>query len=333
MTTATDFVFAIYSTSGAPQPGLTATWLTYKEIISGATASPPTVTDCGGGLYSVPWITVQGARYVGVIDFGPTANPRYVEYDSPSTAATNSGTPATVTATSKSLLQLRTLARQYADMPTDGFVSDQEINSYINASIAELYDLLVQKYGDDYYVKDPPYTFITDGVNNMFALPTDMYKLLGVDLQVAGSANGWITLRPFNRASRNRFLYPNVQATYGLMSNMRYRIHGANLWFSPIPAGGQTIRLWYVPRVLTLVADTNTFDGISGWEEYAVVDVAIKCLRKEESDVSVFMLQKQALTLRIEQAAENRDAGSPATVSDSSSGDGQGMDWGWGDPS
>jgi hypothetical protein len=57
-------------------------------------------------------------------------------------------------------------------------------------------------------------------------------------------------------------------------------------------------------------------DGISGWLEYVVCDSAIKMAQKEESDTSVLQLQKQALIKRIESAAENRDAGSPATIAD-----------------
>jgi hypothetical protein len=57
-------------------------------------------------------------------------------------------------------------------------------------------------------------------------------------------------------------------------------------------------------------------DGVSGWLEYVITDAAIKAMQKEESDVSVLMAQKAALVARIIAAAENRDAGNPATVAD-----------------
>jgi hypothetical protein len=47
-----------------------------------------------------------------------------------------------------------------------------------------------------------------------------------------------------------------------------------------------------------------------------IIDAAIKCLQKEESDVQVLMAQKAAMKRRIEVAASNRDAGSPLSVSD-----------------
>lgn len=59
-----------------------------------------------------------------------------------------------------------------------------------------------------------------------------------------------------------------------------------------------------------------TVDGVNGWEEYLVVDAAIKALQKEESDVSVLLAQKALLQRRIESAATNRDAAEPARVVD-----------------
>jgi len=213
------------------------------------------------------------------------------------------------------LLQLRTAAQQRADMVNSAFVSDVEWNSYINQSYYELYDLLVQKYGNDYFVADP-YTITTDGVLDSYALPTDFYKLLGVDLQLGTSQDSWVTLKPFNFAERNRYAVPNLQSFYGL-TNMRYRLRGMNkLWLTPFPAGGQNLRLWYVPRLTELVDDTSEADGVSGWTEYMICDAAMKALQKEESDVSVLMAEKMALIARIESAAENRDPGSPMTVAD-----------------
>jgi hypothetical protein len=59
-----------------------------------------------------------------------------------------------------------------------------------------------------------------------------------------------------------------------------------------------------------------TSTSISGWLEYVITDVAIKILQKEESDVSVLMAQKMALKQRIQEAASNRDAGRPDSISD-----------------
>lgn len=210
---------------------------------------------------------------------------------------------------------LRQAVRRRADMVNNNFITDDELTEYINGSYAELYDLLVQKYGDNYFVQNPA-TITTDGTSDQYALPDDFFKLLGVDLQLGGTADSFVTIRPFNFADRNRYSVPNFQTFYGV-TNLRYRINGGQIWFTPRPAAGQNMRLWYIPRFSALVNNEDIVDGVSGWEEYIVVDAAIKCLAKEESDASIYMAQKGALIQRIEAAAENRDAGSPATVVDS----------------
>jgi len=215
-----------------------------------------------------------------------------------------------------SLSQLRTAVRQRADMVHSNFVTDTELNSYINQSSFELYDLLIQKYGNDYFVA-PAYNFTTNGVSDSYTLPANFYKLLGVDLALSNSTDSYVTIKPFNFAERNRYAAPNFQSFYGI-TNLRYRIRGNKIWFTPIAEANQKLRIWYVPRMPTLDSDDDSADGISGWNEYVIIDAAIKCMQKEESDVSVLMAQKMAITQRIEDAAENRDAGFPKTVSDTS---------------
>ena len=341
-------------------------------------------------------------------------------------------------ADSPTVEDIELLVRQRADMVNSEFVTSAEVQSYIEQSLYELYDLLIQKYGADYYMSS--YTFTTDGVNDAFDLPTDMYKLRGVDLRTgdpSAGSSGWLSLRPHNFAERNRYVYPNTQTTFGLASNLQYHIQGDTIRFVPLPAANQPIRLWYIPRLTPVAASTpssvtgigdvtakakwewttsgtteaphrvdifpylvspNTklrivIDGgaevvtsgnftvaegtsldlgtltptltgltielrvissalntsteypivgwtldtgdwsatidpkIQHWLEYVVVDAAIKCVVKEESDPSALMAQKVALVQRLESAAENRDAGSPATVCDSIRANGG---WGWG---
>lgn len=213
------------------------------------------------------------------------------------------------------LAQLRTATRERADMTASQFVTDSELNGYINSSLAELYDLLVTKFGNDYFVET--YSFNTAPSQERYDLPADFYKLLGVDLQLTpgGGDDGYITLRPFTFSERNRYATANAQTWLGV-TNLRYRLSANKLWLTPTPQMGQTLRLWYVPRVVALVNDSDETDGYSGWLEYVVVDAATKALQKEESDVSILLAQKGALIKRIEAAAENRDAGNPATVAD-----------------
>ncbi len=221
-----------------------------------------------------------------------------------------------------SLGEIRLMAQQRADRVNSSFVTLPEWNSYINQSRFELYDLLVTLY-EDYFLADP-IVFTTDG-SDKYDLPNGtnysgakkFYKLWGVDCGLAPSGNAWITLAKFDAIERNRYVFPNVTSTFAGVFNLRYRITGNDVRFIPTPSGGQYIRLWYIPRLETLLADSDIMDGISGWTEYVIVDAAIKALQKEESDVTILLAQKQALIERITTSGMNRDAGQPDTISNS----------------
>lgn len=209
------------------------------------------------------------------------------------------------------LAQLRTRARQRADMESTGFVTDSELNTYINASYAELYDLMVSKYSEDYFVA-PAHTFTTTLNVDKYPLPADFYKLLGVDFQI--NSSNWISVKRFEFSERN---LPQIWEAY-TPETIRYRVFGDNILLSPVPAAGQSLRAWYIPLPETLSADSDSFSGINGFEEYVVIDAAIKMLTKEESDTSQLFMEKQAMRFRIEQMAEARDVAFPSTVQDTS---------------
>lgn len=233
----------------------------------------------------------------------------------------NSGStdPASITCVTfgqQSLGGIRLLAQQRADMVNSDFVTKSEWNSYINHSYTELYDLLVAVYADDFYVATP-YQFQTDGrVPALYPLPSNFYHLLGVDLTINASNQSYLTMRKFNFTQRNRYIFGNTPVSFLGFLNIKYRVLGSNIMFIPQPSSNQQIQLWYIPRPTTLLADNDILDGIAGWDEYVIVDAAIKAMQKEESDVTVLMAQKQALKLRIEAMAANRDAGMPEQASD-----------------
>lgn len=212
-----------------------------------------------------------------------------------------------------SLGQMRTMAKQRADMLYSKFVSDPEWNTYINQSYFELYDLLITLF-EDYYITGPV-TLATSG-SQMVPLPSDFYKLMGVDgFPASPSSNALVTLQKFDFISRNNYIYPQLSNTLLGVFNPRYRVVGNNLMLIPTPPAGQSMNIWYIPKLTQLLQDTDILVGISGWSEYVLVDAAIKAMQKEESDVTVLMLQKQQLLKRIEDSAMNRDAGQPDTIS------------------
>lgn len=211
-----------------------------------------------------------------------------------------------------SLGQLRLNAKQRADMVNSNFLTTAEWNSNINNSYFELYDLLITVF-ENYYLQSP-YQFQTTAAQQ-YTLPTDFYKLVGVDGGVSGGNTAWVTLPKFDFIDRNQYIYPQLSSTLLGVGAFGYRLMG-NTLFIPIPTSGQWIQVWYIPKLTQLLQDTDIATGVSGWLEYVIVDAAIKAMQKEESDVSVLMAQKMSLIKRIEESAMNRDVGAPDTVSD-----------------
>lgn len=214
------------------------------------------------------------------------------------------------------LSDIRTAVRQRADMVNTQFVTNTELNGYINASFGELYDLLVSRF-EDYFMKLDPTTheppqFTLSGSQSSYVLPSDFYKLRGLDSN-GGGASEWLTVNNFNFINRNRRSVNRLN--YG-MRGLNYRIMNDVLKIFPADQAAGTYRIWYIPRVPTLTLDADSTSGYTmDFDEYIVVDSAIKCLVKEESDVSVLMAEKEILRQRILAMSANRDASAPEKVS------------------
>lgn len=146
------------------------------------------------------------------------------------------------------------------------------------------------------------------------------YKMVGVDLAVNTSTvnPAWVTLKKFNFIDRNKYIYPNSTSTIYGVYNQAYRIMGQQIQFIPVPAGNQTIRLWYVPRLPALLQDSDlTTLGYSGWLRYPIVRAAKYALDKEEgTDTSKLDAELLYLKQRIQEMASNRDVGEPDTISE-----------------
>lgn len=211
------------------------------------------------------------------------------------------------------LTQMRTRVRRRADFENNNFISDAELTGFINSSYQELYDLLVSSF-EDYFVGDPTSFAVASG-SSTYTLPADFYKLVGLDRLLSG--NDYYPLRPFNFMDRNNRRL--VQRVRGLYNKVSYRVLGSVIRFTPEDQAEGSYRIWYVPTLTLLSADSDEILSTitnQGWEEYIEVDAAIKCLQKEESDVQVLMMQKQALIRRVEEMAKNRDIGDCDRITD-----------------
>jgi len=214
------------------------------------------------------------------------------------------------------LADLKTRSREAADMVGSTFIEDPELTRYINASAQELYDLLIASYTQEYYLTESDITIVSG--TDLYDLPADFYKLLGVDLVLSsGGAGEAVTLQPYMFSERNKYLnsYVSSFSNNGAV-RAKYRLQNNQIKMIPEPSGGFKLTVHYIPSMTKFVSDVDTFDGVNGWEEYIIIDTAIKMLRKEESDITALTFEKNDMLKRIESMAKDRDAGSPDYVAD-----------------
>lgn len=203
---------------------------------------------------------------------------------------------------------LRDQARQRADMVNSKFCTDSEIDGYINKAAKKLYNFLVEAY-PEYFLADNPFTINLVAGTDAYALPADFFKAFGVDW-VSGTTR--LPLKPFMWSERARF------GTSAQPQAMRYRLQRGKIRFRPPPASTGQIDLWYIPTLADMVSDSDTFDGINGFEEYIVLDAAITMLDKEESDSVKLTNDRDKIEADLRSIAANRDQAAPERISETS---------------
>lgn len=253
---------------------------------------------------------------------------------------------------------LRYMSQLRSDQLNSTFLTTDEWNFNVNQYACELYDILIRKFGDNYFFAVPlliplvgnTYYPLPDGSNYVGvnqgqqwiiqsggAPAQALYKLSGVDANVSGSDiginAGWIPLSRSNWSDRDRYTtWPGQAGALNNIYQMSYRQMGSNLWLFPQNMN-MLIRLFYVPMLSQMLQDSDMMPfSISGWSEYVIIKTAKAAATKEESwDLVVALEKQEALLLdRIEATAANRDVDQPNTVSNvrSTMGDPGFSDWG-----
>lgn len=179
-------------------------------------------------------------------------------------------------------------ARTHADQRNSGFVSDAEALALFNEIWPELYDELID-IDENYYVTDAAPITISSSASS-YALPSDFYKLVGVDYAASAGGNR-MTLYRYNEADRNLAFTSTTN----------------------IPNGVIYVRYAPAPTIYTDL--TQTVDGISGWDRLCSLRLAMDMMDAEESNTDR-LARKYAERLQSMRGSLDRDIGMPATVSD-----------------
>lgn len=186
------------------------------------------------------------------------------------------------------------------------YISDSELNSYINASVAHLYDILVEQDTSRYLTQGS--ISVVSGTES-YSLPADFYKAVSVNLPANSSPTGYVLARRIEWQERHYF---NTNVT-SQKESTAYAIRADNIYFWPTPTWTDTVQLDYIPAYTTLTLDADTFDGVNGYEEWVITDVLVKCAAKASDDGRPWERQRALVEQRIMRAGQ-RDQARPTTV-------------------
>ena len=184
------------------------------------------------------------------------------------------------------------------------FFTSAEITDLINGSIAEWVDEVRGTTWNGSYSRSAWPIATLNNVQS-YALSATFLSLISVDVLVT-AAGPYITARPYQEEERNAFR--NMPLAYGWSTGqpVYYQIQGTNISFIPVPQGTYTVTVNYIPTAPLLAEPTDTIDAINGWEEFIVLDAAIKCLMKAGGNDQI-----PALAGRLEQQRQRIRALAP----------------------
>lgn len=238
-------------------------------------------------------------------------------------------------APNRTLTSLVEEIRQRCDQESSTFVADTaEIAVWISQSAAALYDLILDYAGPEAFATRS--TFLTVAGTDLYELPHDHYRLIGVD---AMFGTKWEPLGRATIADRNRWQgegwTSKLDTRYALFGRMTSAVFTSNqpsvqrILFVPPPRGEVSIRVWYLPLPVTVqdstagatpggayVPPTGPLVSFAGWDEWVVADVCAKILEKEEGAARPFVERRKEATMRIIAAAKQLDSAEPLRMRD-----------------
>lgn len=206
---------------------------------------------------------------------------------------------------------LRNQVRQRLNIENDTNITDSELDSYLNSSLAELYELIIEA-NEEYSLKR--ISFTVDASQDGYTLPDDFWKPLRIDRQIDG--NNSYTLTRINIRDENlwapalTYLYQTVTAYSTEVNTVGQTI----LRIFPQSQQAGVYKVLYYPAYQDVDGYVDGYVNLGvppgmHLEEYAIIDTCIKCCLKDETEPSGFMAQKAIMLNRIKSACASRDAG------------------------
>lgn len=172
--------------------------------------------------------------------------------------------------------QIRSRARQLANVESDPNITDSELNELLNLYLPSVYELCLLAGPADYYAAS--YTVSVTAGTSEYSLPSDFRAL--TEVMVVENADWKRPIEPLRPRERGGYKAPSVDAT---------------------------VEIEYLPSCPIMSDDADTFDGVDGWDELISARVARDVIGKRKSDPSLVMAIIAETEKRIRSLSTSRD--------------------------
>lgn len=160
---------------------------------------------------------------------------------------------------------------------------------------------------------------------NVGSLASGIVRTFGIDVKTQGGS--WKRLEHTTFEDRTNYGgghpssvgEPRVWAEYGT----------TKLAILPPPDRSYDFVVWYLPVLNDLSADSDTFDGVAGWEDYVVWDVVVRLMVRDQLPTYQLAVQERAdIRSRVLRSATRVTTAGGATVGRDSMGNKMMPGWG-----
>lgn len=219
----------------------------------------------------------------------------------------------------RTLLQLRTGTRRYADFIASGSAqsvfTDTDVDQFVNDAIAEYYEMLVAARGHEYFLASTTIAIV--GGTASYTLPATFFEHSTLILEWDSVSH---ELVPPLDSQLQRHIYNNQQV-WARGSRKAFRIAGLQdgtqtIELLPAPNASVTGRLRYIPTFAPLVGDAAVIFIVNGFDKLIQVAAAIEMRIVKGMPVAALEAKLQVQLERLQEMAAERLADHPARVID-----------------
>jgi hypothetical protein len=160
---------------------------------------------------------------------------------------------------------------------------DTEITRFINEAI-QTFRENVSAIGIAHYLTSATGTLsagVTSGypfqLLSLSALSPNVVRVYGFDVQLTDRR--WVSLRSEDFSQRCSYQWNDDSG--GRVPEAFSNVTTYQLAILPAPGYSMSYRVWYLPVLTDLSAGGDTFDGVTGWEDFVVYEACCRALLRD----------------------------------------------------